>query len=825
MKWFSSSFFSLYRMILGTYLFFHFSKLLNDGNEIFSNEGVISDVSILPSYGKLPILLFHFDSPRIVELFIGSLIICSILFTVGIYRRLSSLWLFYGWMSLLNRNPLISNPSIGYIGWILLSCALIPKGEKFLFFRKRKEETADSNNEFWEMPDIIYYGFWIILGVSYTASGLHKLSCDNNSWIDGTALYYVLTGPLARPNNLINELLVSNLFLIKLLTWGSLALELSYLFIGTFYRTRKYYWLASMAFHMGIICTVNFTDLTVGMIVAHLFSFDPSWFQWTRALVIQYDRNGSEIIEFDYNHTDKFNSKPISENVVNELNTIRRMLFEKASLTQNTITTRTSELLKEGLKDDKTKNTFISWITVAIIVGSIGIFINAKGGLIPAIYRMAELSIKSHTAFMCLIIILGIIMILERIFPDQQLKPVEGWWKWVIIINMFQLFSAILAIFTWEQWLQNTSYFKSTVGFHLRDYASPFWSGVIAYFVNQWLFYHWHKARHEVYLFWILFHQFHHSASRIEAITSFYKHPFEIIIDSQIMAILSYSVLGIDSQATVWLSVFSAIGEYLYHMNIHTPRILGYVFQRSVSHRCHHRYMKRLNCPNYSDFPIFDILGGTFENPEYCDEPCGFTPNKEIQRLNMIFFKDVLFGCYQDIFSSYKKLKGTIIRYLCYALVLWGALNSTAFIAHNSNFKEVGFVTVSSPLPLVFSSYNGIQTFVTAFNATINYQNGTQTSAMLDVNRYNLLSGSYNRRNVYGAVFSHGPFFNNDILIKIRQEILQFAVCKPGKLLNEFGFPGIIKKLHIDVLNRHDGNRKIGELNVVCIHPSVRSFE
>ena len=799
MKWFSSSFFSLYRAILGSYLFFHFLILLKDGRELFSNEGLISDVSTLPSYGKLPILLFNFDNSKTVELFIGSLIICSILFTFGIYRRLSSLWLFYGWISLLNRNPLISNPSLGYIGWILLSCALIPKGERFLLFRKLSKKVA--GEDYFEIPDIIYYGFWIILGVSYTASGLHKLSCINNSWIDGTALYYVLTSTLARPNNFIINFLVSNIFLTKLMTWGSLALELSYLFLGTFYRTRKYYWLASIFFHIGILFTINFSDLTMGMIVAHLFSFDPSWFQWTRKLVIKYDRDGRDIFDIKYNHSDEFNSKPITENIINEF---------------DTITKRTSDLLMEGISNDKTKNTFTSWITVSIIIGGTSIYINSIGGIMPTVHRMAQLTIESSVAFLSLIIIISIIMILERVFPDQKLNQVDGWWKWVIIINIFQLFSAITAIFTWETWLQNTNYFNSTTNFHLRDHMSPFWSGFIAYFVNQWLFYHWHKARHEVYLFWILFHQFHHSASRIEVITSFYKHPLEIIIDSQIMAILSYSVLGINSQAAVWLSVFSAIGEYLYHMNIHTPRILGYVFQRAVSHRCHHRRMKRRDTPNFSDFPIFDILGGTFENPEYYNEPCGFTSNKEIQRLDMLLFKDVIFDHYQKIFSSYKKFKNTIVRYLCYFLVLWGTLNSTGYIAHTSNFREIGFVSVSSPLPIVFSSYNGIETFVTAFNATINYQNGTQINAILDNNHYSSLKGSYNRKNVYGAIFSHGPFFDNDVLIKIRQEILHYGVCKPGKLMNEFGFSGLVKNLHVDVLNRHDNYRKVGELNVVC---------
>jgi hypothetical protein len=32
--------------------------------------------------------------------------------------------------------------------------------------------------------------------------------------------------------------------------------------------------------------------------------------------------------------------------------------------------------------------------------------------------------------------------------------------------------------------------------------------------------------------FWLIFHQLHHSPSRIEAVTSFYKHPIEILKDT-----------------------------------------------------------------------------------------------------------------------------------------------------------------------------------------------------------------------------------------------------------------------------------------------------
>lgn len=34
-----------------------------------------------------------------------------------------------------------------------------------------------------------------------------------------------------------------------------------------------------LAMHLGILTVVDFADLTGGMLMIHLFAFDPSWFQ------------------------------------------------------------------------------------------------------------------------------------------------------------------------------------------------------------------------------------------------------------------------------------------------------------------------------------------------------------------------------------------------------------------------------------------------------------------------------------------------------------------------------------------------------------------
>lgn len=829
MKWISSTVFALFRVVMGLYLTIHFYQLLDTATEIFSNQGVISDATLLPSYGKLPLFLLYQDDPQTVYWFIFSLFAASLMFTLGIYRRTVSMWLFYGWMCLLNRNPLISNPSLGYIGWLLLACTLIPKGERLGFLqseaqRKRYYEKFGR----WEVPDILFYGMWIIIGISYTASGVHKLQCPD--WWNGTALYYVLTGPLVRKDNPIVAFILSDMMFVKMMTWGSLFLEVSALFFGTFYRTRKYYWAMFMGFHLGIVSTVNFTDLTFGMMIAHLFTFDPSWFSFTRRFVQKYDWDNNELIEHDINHTDGFNSKRMRENyktIVNDFADVAHSLTDGAIPSKiKKVSAAASAALTHDSKSANSSQPLIEsnlmvWIVYAVVVGALSFILATKGGVMESLDRITQITMDMYWGFGFLAVSLGLLMILERIYPDQKLANVPGWWRWVLIINTFQLFAVILASFTWENWLQNSSYFTSNGGFHLRDHVSPFTGGLIAYIINQWLFYHWHKARHEVYFLWILFHQFHHSPSRIETITSFYKHPLEIVVDSQIMAILLYSVLGLTAESSIWLSIFSGIGEYVYHMNIKTPKILGYFFQRPESHRCHHRRNARQHCPNYSDFPGWDILGGTFENPERMDEPTGFHQSAEIKRLDMLLLKDVLTGVHQDIFSDRKKMKQTMIRYLGYLLVIWGTLNSAAFLSHHNGFKEIGFATVSSPLPLVFSSFNGVETFATGFNVDVHYTNGTMISTTLDVDTYGMMKGAYNRRNIYGAIFSHGPFFDSEKMIQIRQGVLNYAVCNPGTIINEFGVPGEVDYVDVDVLYRPQENKHIGSLHVHCQHDST----
>jgi sterol desaturase/sphingolipid hydroxylase (fatty acid hydroxylase superfamily) len=221
----------------------------------------------------------------------------------------------------------------------------------------------------------------------------------------------------------------------------------------------------------------------------------------------------------------------------------------------------------------------------------------------------------------------------ERLWPGWQLPRVRTWPLRVLSVNGVQLAVVVLAGMTWERWASKVSLF------HLGALISPGIGGLLAYVVATFIFYWWHRWRHEYDWLWLHFHQIHHSPQRLEVITSFYKHPLEMVVNSLIGSVLVYAVLGLSLEAGAVYTLCTALGEFFYHTNMRTPRWIGYIFQRPEMHRIHHQYNQHRN--NYGDIVWWDMAFGTYENPPTWDAFCGFTPDREELLGQMLRFEDV----------------------------------------------------------------------------------------------------------------------------------------------------------------------------------------
>ena len=261
----TSAQFGAFRILFGVYLFSHFWGLFPHASELFSNAGMIPNPEVLPGW-QIPNLFWLGDSPAMVQGVLAGGLIGSILLALGIQRRWVSLGLWLIWMSLFHRNFLISNPSIPYIGLLLLVMSAIPRGERLSLGRIVPQ---------WQMPPAAPRGILFILMAGYTISGIHKLGSP--SWVDGTALSHVLQLPLARTHALGDLVRGLPEWLMMAATWGSLALELLALPLTLLPQTRKWIWLGLVMMQVGILTLVDFADLTWAMLLVHVFVFHKDW--------------------------------------------------------------------------------------------------------------------------------------------------------------------------------------------------------------------------------------------------------------------------------------------------------------------------------------------------------------------------------------------------------------------------------------------------------------------------------------------------------------------------------------------------------------------
>jgi hypothetical protein len=264
--------YSVFRAVFGLYLLVHFLQLLPWGTELFSSKGVLPEASASPLIYLFPNLLAVVDSPTVVTIMLGIAAGLSVLFAVGWYDRVAALALWYVWACLFGRNPLIANPSIPFVGWLLLAHVFLPPAPYGSLAARQRPDLAAQ----WRMSPAIFAAAWIVMAVGYSYSGYTKLISP--SWRDGTAIMRVLDNPLARPGWLRESLLSLPEWTLHAATWAAVAGELTFAPLALFRRLRPWLWGMMLLMHLSLIAIIDFADLSLGMVMIHLFTCDPAWF-------------------------------------------------------------------------------------------------------------------------------------------------------------------------------------------------------------------------------------------------------------------------------------------------------------------------------------------------------------------------------------------------------------------------------------------------------------------------------------------------------------------------------------------------------------------
>ena len=263
--------YSILRAFFGTTLFVHFMRLALSDPQLISNAERLADATARPLNSLFPNVLFIWDSPTAATMLVTIGMAASIALLIGWKDRIAALMLCYVWTCFYIRSLSGMVPDLPIIGLLLVSHALLP-ARPFGSWDARGRLDPDSG---WRMPPAIYTALWILMAFGYTYSGATKLFSP--SWIDGSALTFIIDNSLIRPGVLQETLSSMPSVLISGIVWAVLIVELLFAPLALIRRVRPWLWLILLSMHLGLMSLVEFANLSTSMILLHFFTFDPGW--------------------------------------------------------------------------------------------------------------------------------------------------------------------------------------------------------------------------------------------------------------------------------------------------------------------------------------------------------------------------------------------------------------------------------------------------------------------------------------------------------------------------------------------------------------------
>jgi len=224
-------------------------------------------------------------------------------------------------------------------------------------------------------------------------------------------------------------------------------------------------------------------------------------------------------------------------------------------------------------------------------------------------------------------------LITERLWPARQFPSRKGWvWIGIGFLVLIATVGTVVPLLLPGDWVAAHRWMDGT-GLGVAGGA------IAGYFVLSGLAYAYHRACHNVGFLWRVSHQMHHAPQRVDISSSVIFHPLEMVAQVCIQLFVTVIVLGLDPIAAALVGYIAAFYGMFQHWNVRTPKWLGYLIQRPESHCVHHR--KGVHYYNYADFPLWDILFGTFRNPTNYIGECGFEDPADRRMGAMLAFADV----------------------------------------------------------------------------------------------------------------------------------------------------------------------------------------
>jgi Vitamin K-dependent gamma-carboxylase len=227
---------ALFRILIGGLLIEDWLARWSHIETFYTSFGVLR-TNLLQPLNHHFLLLHYVDSLRGVQLVFLFGLLCYVLFTIGYRTRLMTFLSLVFFASIVGRNIMVRHGGDTVMATMLAWSVFLPLGKSFsmdAIARKKRmsvyphsQSTTATDDEVKQRSPISFAECAVIcqIGLIYLVTAITKYGLN---WKEGTALYYVLnTDQFAYP---LGAWLATNpLWILKALTWGTLALEFAIL--------------------------------------------------------------------------------------------------------------------------------------------------------------------------------------------------------------------------------------------------------------------------------------------------------------------------------------------------------------------------------------------------------------------------------------------------------------------------------------------------------------------------------------------------------------------------------------------------------------------
>lgn len=263
----------LLRIFLGLALLKDFITYFSNRQFLFDKNGIVSYETYqdIINYYDLQWLNIDFTQPTNSVFFCLLGIFFSLTFTLGILSRTSAFFLFFLSFIFKFRNIFLLDGGDNIVMVLLPFFFFIQSTSLCATYNAFLEKWRIKNNYYLDtLHKLAILGIMIQVCYIYLFAGLHKL--QGEVWQDGTALYYILNSSDFAAYSL-DTLFVQFPFLVYLLTWCTIAFQLTFPFLVWCKKTRKIVLYLGILLHLGILVLMRIDNFSFIMLACYTVFF------------------------------------------------------------------------------------------------------------------------------------------------------------------------------------------------------------------------------------------------------------------------------------------------------------------------------------------------------------------------------------------------------------------------------------------------------------------------------------------------------------------------------------------------------------------------